>query len=674
MPASALPAAPPADSPRRSARRSNRAGAAAAIGRIDAVDGARGLAIASVLLYHSGWSTRGLFGVDVFFVISGFLITLLLMKEAHANGRIRLGRFYARRAKRLLPGLFLILTAVLLVVWSMGSLRELRSAAATAIASVLQVANWQQIGSDAAYWEAAGAIVPLGQMWSLSVTEQFYIAWPLIVGGLWFTCGRRQGAFTALLFVLLAAAAAVAPLLFDGANTDRLYLGTDSRAVAFVAGAAFAAATVWVRTRGPAWAAQDAGAGARTLITASSIGALGFVVAASILTVDYHQPWLYQGGLAAVAIAAGFFVATLCLPANALTRPLAWKPFRVVGEVSYAMFLLHLPVFWILQHALGHDTPPLVLFAGGGLITWLAAIVLHHVITEPLRRATWRPKSAILAIVISVAMVIGAAWWLPIDRAAHPTASTSTGAAGAGAGGAFAVDGPITVPTGHAGGPVTVAVVGDSVASNLYEALAEHGGQRISAIDVTTGGCGIFDADSARSGEGYVMDTRGLCWPWKDKLKAANEPHSPDVYVLHNLWDANDQLIDGAWVGPCTAKWQSRYTSQLELLISIGNGSGHQPQILLSNDRPRAADGPLSRTRLDCVNSVAGKIAEKHDNVHLLDLESAVCPDGRCVWNDDQGRPLFTDAAHFSEDGRAVMYPWLENKIAHALTAPVDRS
>jgi lysophospholipase L1-like esterase len=67
-------------------------------------------------------------------------------------------------------------------------------------------------------------------------------------------------------------------------------------------------------------------------------------------------------------------------------------------------------------------------------------------------------------------------------------------------------------------------------------------------------------------------------------------------------------------------------------------------------------------------------IAEKHDNVHLLDLEAAVCPDGRCVWNDDQGRPLFTDAAHFSEDGRAVMYPWLENKIAHALTATADRS
>lgn len=644
------------------------------------VDGARGIAIVSVLLYHTGWSSRGLFGVDVFFVISGFLITFLLIKEAEAKGRIRFGRFYARRAKRLLPGLAITLLAVLLILWWAGSLQELQDAVATAIASVFQVANWQQLDANIAYQQSSGALVPLGQMWSLSATEQFYLVWPLLLAALWFACRRRIGRLAVALLVLLVLSALVAPLLFDGSNQDRLYLGTDARAVAFVAGGACAAIVAWLRRSGAAWAGDRPGARARAAVTAVSILSLGVVVAASIATVSYQDPWLYRGGLAVVAVAAGIFVATLCLRANAVMRVFAWRPFAAIGVVSYSMFLLHLPVFWIVQQQARGGMPPLVLFLVGGLITWLAAVVLHHLVTEPLRKRTWRPLSAVLTIAIAFGAVLAAAWLLPLEREGHPkshaaaleesrpTSGFRGEAAPTPAPVPLALKNPTALPAGAGGGPFRVAVIGDSVAENMYDALTQYGSPAVAAVDVTVGGCGIIDAEKARSGEGYIMDTKNLCWKWQPELRSASAEQPVDAFVVHNLWDANDQLIDGEWVGPCTPQWQQRYASQLDLLVSIGDASGHKPVILLSNDHPRAPDGPLSRERLDCVNRVAADAAARHSNIVTLDLEKAVCPEGPCLDKDANGQGIYRDGAHFNATGMALLAPWLENEMARAST------
>ncbi|PKQ36279.1 MAG: hypothetical protein CVT61_01870 [Actinobacteria bacterium HGW-Actinobacteria-11] len=657
------PADPAADTKDTSRRRRPRP---VTFGHFSAIDGARGVAILSVLLYHSGWSERGLFGVDMFFVVSGFLITILLIKEASSTGRIRIGKFYARRAKRLLPPLFITLAATLVMLWSMGTLAELKAAAETALASLLQIANWQQIAANSGYWESTGQIVPLGQMWSLSATEQFYIVWPLLVAALWFIARRRPGALALWLFVALAAATAVAPVLFDGSNSDRLYLGTDARAVSFVAGAAFAALVAWTIQKAPRWAGIEPSRPARTILTTLSIASLTAVVAASVATSSYHEAWLYQGGLAAVSIAIAFFVATLCFPANALSRVFSWKPLRVVGVIAYSMFLLHLPVFWLLQR-MNPDIPPLLLFLVGAVLTWLLATVLHYVFAEPLRMRTWRPLSAAIAIVVTGGLVATGAWFLPIERVNNPR-PVADSAAPFTPGQAFAVETPAPLPAGHAGGPLVVAVVGDSVAGNIYESLAEYRTGDLTAIDLTQGGCGIFDADSARSGEGYIMDTVDLCWPWKDRMKEANEQNQPDVYILHNLWDANDQLIDGEWVGPGDPRWADRYRKQVELLIELASSSGHDPLILLANDHPRDPAGPLSAKRLAEKDAIADALAAQYPNVETLDFYGATCPDhGTCLSEDAKGQPLYTDGSHFAPAGLAAMARWLENQIAAAL-------
>lgn len=649
--------------------------------RFTAVDGARGIAILSVLLYHTGWSSRGLFGVDVFFVISGFLITFLLSSEIASTGRIRFGRFYGRRAKRLLPGLAVTLTGVLLTLWWAGSLEELQEAARTAIASVLQVANWQQLDANIAYRQETGALVPLGQMWSLSATEQFYVVWPLAVATLWWACRRRAGLFASVLLVLVAVSALVAPLLFDGSNQERLYLGTDSRAVAFVAGAAAAAGVAWLRARRVSWAVGAPSARARGLVTTVSLLALSGVVAASVLTKTYQDPWLYRGGLAVVAACAALFVATLALRGNALARPFSWRPFVAVGVVSYSMFLLHLPVFWIVQSLANGQLPPLVLFLVGGVLTWLAAVVLHYVVTEPLRVKKWRATSASVTIAIALACVLSAAFLLPAERAGHPQshlAALEESRPKSGFGGQETDDPPetpfvlrdATRLDAAAGGPLRIAVIGDSVAKNMFDALDHYGSPAVMAINAAAGGCGIIDAEQARSGQGYLMESRKLCWHWKSDLRAADAERPLDAIVVHNLWDVNDQLIDGAWVGPCTPQWQQRYAAQLEALAAIGEDSpGPAPTILLSNDHSRDPDGPLNTERLACKDRVADALAARHPRVHVLDLEAAVCPTGTCLETDAQGRAIYRDGSHFNETGMSLLAPWLENELAHARMA-----
>ncbi|MFJ4225699.1 acyltransferase family protein [Microbacterium sp. NPDC089695] len=634
------------------------------------VDGARGIAIISVLLYHAGWSTRGLFGVDAFFVISGFLITFLMMKELRSTGRMKVGRFFARRAKRLIPALIITLAVTLLCVWHYGTLDELRSAASTALFSLLQIANWHQVVAGGTYWEQTGEIVPLGQMWSLSVTEQFYMAWPLLMLLCWAIARRRPGRMVGILFLALVVSASVAPLLFDGSNTDRLYMGTDVRAVCFVAGAAFAALVSWILGRAPRWARDNAPVRSRIILTSLSAVLLALIVAVSVMTTSYHEAWLYQGGIAAVSIGIAAFTATLCFPANAFIRSFSWAPLRHVGVMSYSFFLLHLPVFWLLQQATAGTMHPLALFAVGGILTWLGSVIVHHVFAEGLRLRTWTGMQAAISIALSFALVAALTFALPLNKEQQIRASAAAAAAGSpvsqGASGndIFPIDPSVQLTSEDV---VTAAVIGDSVAHNMYSALDVFGSDQVNPVNVTWPGCGIFDADSARAGDGWVMDTQQHCWPWKDKLRAANAESSPDVYLLRNLWDANEQLIDGKWVKPGDPEWNDRYLAQLEALVSIGDELEEPPLILLANNQPRPGTS-LDAERLAKVHEVTQKVISAHPNVRLLDFAKGACPQGSdCPTEDASERALYVDGVHFGEAGMALLAPWLENQIAKAL-------
>ncbi|MGW2546045.1 acyltransferase family protein [Kitasatospora sp. NPDC001574] len=160
--------------------------------RFASVDGLRGLAIASVLLYHTNWFQNGLFGVDAFFVLSGFLVTLVLIRELDRTDRIALGVFYRRRAKRLLPGLLATVFLVVALSALVSPLKDVKELRPQALAALAQVANWAQLERGDAYWQHYAGIDPLAAMWSLSITEQFYVVWPLLLLLIHAVCRRAH--------------------------------------------------------------------------------------------------------------------------------------------------------------------------------------------------------------------------------------------------------------------------------------------------------------------------------------------------------------------------------------------------------------------------------------------------------------------------------------------------
>ena len=228
---------------------------------VPALDGLRGAAVVAVLLYHGGYLEGGYLGVDLFFVLSGYLITSLLLAEQRATGAIRLRTFWVRRIRRLVPALLLVLAGVAVYAWLWATPVDLTTIRRDGLATLFYVANWHTILRGVSYWDISLAPSPLQHTWSLAIEEQFYLVWPLVVAGL-ARFGRAAAAqrllrLCCLLAVVSAALFVALPLL--GMSTTRAYEGTDTRATALVLGAAWAAYRMRRRGRllaGPSRAAD----------------------------------------------------------------------------------------------------------------------------------------------------------------------------------------------------------------------------------------------------------------------------------------------------------------------------------------------------------------------------------------------------------------------------------
>ncbi|HEY5011346.1 MAG TPA: acyltransferase, partial [Acidimicrobiia bacterium] len=221
----------------------------AAIPHISALDGARGLAVAGVLLFHGGHLLGGYLGVDFFFTLSGFLITSLLLAESNRTGNIGLGGFWARRARRLLPALAVLMVGVAIYSMTLAKPAELAQIRGDALATLAYGANWRAVYAPLDYWALFSAPSPLNHTWSLAIEEQFYVLWPLLFVGLLAWWKRAVPKAVLVTSLGLAAVSSVLMIvLYDAANSNRVYFGTDTRAAAILFGAALAA---WLSIHGP---------------------------------------------------------------------------------------------------------------------------------------------------------------------------------------------------------------------------------------------------------------------------------------------------------------------------------------------------------------------------------------------------------------------------------------
>jgi peptidoglycan/LPS O-acetylase OafA/YrhL/lysophospholipase L1-like esterase len=391
------------------------------------LDGLRALAVLAVIAFHEqfSWAPGGLLGVGVFFTLSGFLITGLLVSQWNAESRIALGTFWLHRARRLLPALFVMLAVVTawVTVADRARLGPLRGAVAAAVG---YYSNWYLIIKNQSYFARFAPPAPLDHLWSLAVEEQFYLLWPLLLLGGLLLLRRWKGSVAWLIVptALLAAASASAMWVWyqPGLDPTRVYEGTDTRAFGLLIGAMLALA--WPpnrkRTRGAhirqgenetAESSRLARKKAGPWLDVAGLAGLA-VIGVMIWRVSEYSPFAYRGGLVLLSFATVAAVAASVYPGTLVGKALGWGPLRWIGVRSYGIYLWHFPVIVLTTKPNTKPTPVEALLQIAASV--LLAAISWQLVEEPVRhgaisRAWTRVRAAGLRDRLAQTTVSGAA-------------------------------------------------------------------------------------------------------------------------------------------------------------------------------------------------------------------------------------------------------------------------
>ncbi len=609
-----------------------------------ALDGLRGLAVAGVLLFHGDHLSGGFLGVDLFFVLSGFLITSLLLAESTENGGIGLGGFWSRRARRLLPAFAGVMVGVAIYCLVFAEPSELARIRGDGLASLFYVANWRSIFAGQDYWAMFQSPSPFEHTWSLAIEEQFYLLWPLIFVGI--LALFRHATARAILVVSLVLAAGSTILmwaLYNPADVSRVYYGTDTRATALLLGVALAAGL-------SAWGPVKSRAGRIALET---VGFLGVAfLAFTWITVDGGDSWLYEGGFLLCGLSVIAIIAAAAHPeAGPLSKALGWKPLCLLGLISYGVYLWHWPLYIVLSpERTGLDGWPLFAVRVG--VTLIVAVASFILLETPIRRGAmsarqWRVLTPVAAGAL-VLIIIGATAASEPSPMAASTVDAPVGAAEPGAGrGRLRGD---DAGTGHPGCGIQR---GERGPPRIPARQRDHGVQHPAEVPSLAG----------RTGPG--------------RSRSTTRPSSSSISGAWDLFDVIPPHQTKA-IAPGSTAWNADYERTIRRVVHVVSAGGAHvviPTIPFFNtqgllgQRTNTVRSSFNPERVKIANSILKKLdVELGDSLSVPDLNHLLAPTGKFQRALHGMDPIQSDGVHFTPQSAAFVGRWMVKQLAPWVT------
>jgi peptidoglycan/LPS O-acetylase OafA/YrhL len=628
-----------------------------------ALDGLRGLAVAVVVVYHfrSDLLPGGFVGVDVFFVLSGFLLSALLVREVETTGRLDLGRFFIRRLRRLLPATLLLLLAVAVYALVWANETELDRLREHSIGALTYTTNWLFIADGTTYTDVVLGASPLRHMWSLAIEEQFYIVLALLVAALAAMSRNEPGAMRRRLgygSLVLAGFSASWMLVLEVSNTDtsRLYFGSDTRVQAMLLGVAVGA--LWGdrllgHERGALVAPVTAGAAA--------FASLSLLAMFSVFAAEDAR-FMFRGGFTVVAVAAAVAIVG-ALTFVPVERVLSLTPLTSLGEISYGVYLWHWPVLIVLdEDRLGISGWALTGAQVG--ISLAVATVSYAVIEQPIRRgAIGRSvgRVGVLAAPVGAVAVAAAVVFatVPSDDGGSDVVPDDVVAQ-------TADDPALADPS-----LLQVAVLGDSVMHTLIGGRLESALTSVpwnqeqssfdrSAIAVTTiarPACSFLPGEVAFENPGGAYETADLsapCRDWRGDLAAAVSREVPAAITLvMPTNDLEDRQIDGTIVAFGTPEWEDLLFDWMGEVTGIAQAGGSTVVLLAPPPRIDPNWSQAEGVREARVAEIFDVYSQANPGVEFIDLATFVGSDTETRY----------DGLHYTTEGAASVAAWLAPQL-----------
>ncbi len=573
---------------------------------IPALDGLRALAVIAVVIYHMNATAlqSGLLGVTLFFVLSGYLITGLLMREWTTTKKIDLPQFWIRRVRRLFPAIvFVILgTIVLTAAFAPDMLTKLRN---DVVAALLFFTNWWYIFQDVSYFEAMGAPSPVTHFWSLAIEEQFYLIWPPILLLLLSKRVRKRHIQLGLLIAAVASVAAMAVLYAPQGDPSRVYYGTDTRAFSLIIGALLAFEFPPARVNGHGRRGfTDKQRKLSLIVGAVALAGMMVMMAA----VNGYSPFLYYGGILLFSLFAGALIIALVDARSPLARLFSLGPLVWIGKLSYSIYLWHYPLLLLMNPRNFTGETPWFAYAGQALVILAASAVSYYLVETPLRRGAIgkaiagirEKKFTVREYALSHAVQLGAGCALTVAAVVclivvPPTTTQQNTQLES------AVVMPEAPPENAPSAPEK-RTVGEMLAATEGETPAD----KARNTDFLLIGDSVSVALSDAGGYGYFGET----FP-RATLDAAigRQLYSAkDVYQQHvdNGWDGPAVIFEVGTNGPATA-------DDVREMVEAVPADKH---VYLVNVR---SPDPLQ----DLNNPLLQQAADEHDNVRIIDWHAA---------------------------------------------------